>query len=996
MNIAQRSFTGGELAPALYARTDLVKYATGLRTCRNFLVNRYGGVSNRPGTQFVGGTKASGVGRFIRFAFSNEQTYLIEFGDRYLRWFSAAARVIVSSATAWANATAYTVADLVSRSGVFYYCKRDHTSATATDAPGTGSAWEGTWSALTMSGTDGIYEIPTPYLAADLARLQTFQDGDTLTIVHPDYAPRQLKRYDHTRWILETLTFGPSIDQVQNVAATGGDSTGTANTYYAVTAVSEDFGDEGLPGLDTATDAVPTGALPIALSWDVTPGARTYRVYKSLDGQAYGFITEVGGIALPQSNTTWSDNNEFASTNVVGSDYVPAAGQARITVLSSASARAVDGKYTVKGTISVAATDGPSDVSGRVRVFYKRDSETRVDAGIIATDGFAGGTFDSLPFQAVITVPDNGYSTLVLDFVPEVAAQALAGLAIATCTVDFTSPPNDVVTWTAPQLTFSDTGFTPQFDIAPPQSPTLFTGPGLFPAAVGSFQQRRLYAGASLAPAQVRGSRTGVPRSFTTSTPRQDDDALLFALSTWTRTEIRHLRDLARLVVFASSGEWIVEGDNTNILKPNAINARQLSAFGASFLAPLQVGAATLFLQARQTIVRDLTIDTVQGASSSDLSVFAAHLFDGYTIVDWDYQQIPHGIVWAVRSDGVLLGLTYLPEQQVWGWHKHDTDGAVENVCVVPEGNEDAVYLLVRRMIDGATVRYVERMTPRAITALTDPRDLIFMDASLSYDGRNTGATTITISGGTNWDDGETLTLTASSALFAADMVGGAIVVFDADGAELFRVALETFGSATVMTGHPNKDVPAEYQGIATTSWGRAAITFEGLEHLEGCEVSVLGDGLVQASPNNDVYGAPLVVAGGSVTIPTPACVAHIGLPYLSDLETLDIDTAQGPSLKPFKVMINSFTCVVEASKPFFVGGAPPSNDDTDPLENLDEVMRRDVVNDFNPLEIRTGDFDATFSNRWNSHGRVFVRQPDPVPTTLLAVIPEGAMAPTN
>ena len=121
--------------------------------------------------------------------------------------------------------------------------------------------------------------------------------------------------------------------------------------------------------------------------------------------------------------------------------------------------------------------------------------------------------------------------------------------------------------------------------------------------------------------------------------------------------------------------------------------------------------------------------------------------------------------------------------------------------------------------------------------------------------------------------------------------------------------------------------MPSALRNVATTAWGHAALTFTGLDHLEGKQVSVLGDGLVVAAPQNAAYGAPLTLADGSLTLPAPSVVVHVGLPYASDLETLDIDTASGPSLKPFSVMVNQVRAIVESSKPFFAGPAAPTGD---------------------------------------------------------------------
>src|SRR5687767_1249291 len=130
--VVQRSFAGGELAPSLYARTDQTKYATGARRLRNMIVQRHGGVTNRAGTGFVYESKNSAVRcRLIEFvldATDIADTYLLEFGNGYIRFYQDGAPLVVSGVAAWANATAYVLGDLVSRAGVNYYCRVAHTS----------------------------------------------------------------------------------------------------------------------------------------------------------------------------------------------------------------------------------------------------------------------------------------------------------------------------------------------------------------------------------------------------------------------------------------------------------------------------------------------------------------------------------------------------------------------------------------------------------------------------------------------------------------------------------------------------------------------------------------------------------------------------------------------------------------------------------------------------------------------------------------------------
>ncbi len=979
-NVVQRSFTGGELAPELYARTDQTKYATGLRTCRNFLVQRHGGAANRPGTMYVASVKdRTKAVRLVKFVFNDEQTYVLEFGERYLRVVRAGGQLVASDAAAWATATEYTVADLVINGGVTYYCTTAHTSG-APSEPGVGSAWPSSWYAL----TDGIYEIPTPYLEADLATLQVVQSADVVTLVHPNYAPRELRRTAHTRWTLDLIAFGPSA-AVPTALAVAGGAAGNV-LYWAVTAIAGDTGEEGLPALINAVGKVPSAGTPTTLTWDPVPGALGYNVYRS-DGGAYGLIGAAGGVPTPKSAGAWTTTSSTVNT-ATPDTWEPAPDQARITAVAALADKAYDGKYALSAELTVTPPAASFDsTSGCVRVFYSRDGEPRIDAGLLAdstVDSVAGKTRTGT-VSGVLRVPDNGYTTLVIDLVAEGECESASGAF--TVALDTTG---EAVTWNVTSTGFIDTGSAPDFEKSPPVPQTLFQSPGTYPGATTYYQQRRLFGSSATDPERVWASKSGIFTSFGTSTPLEDDDSVSFALASRQVNAVRHMLDVGRLILFTASGEWVVGESEDDVLTPTNISARQRLYYGASTLPPIVIGNAILFNQARGAIVRDLKTDVVANYTSNDLTLFAAHLVDGYTIVDWDFAQTPHSILWAVRSDGVLLGLTYIREQEVWGWHRHDTDGVVENVCVVPEGSEDAVYLVVRRTIAGVVQRYIERMASRAITDLTDVTSLHFVDCGLVYDGRNTGSETMTLSGGVAWDEGEQLTCTASAATFQASNVGDRVDLTPVTGGETVRCTIEAYTSPTVVTVRPAKLLPPDLRGFATSVWALAVNAVAGLEHLEGKAVSVFADGVVAASPNNDAFDV-VTVEGGAITLAQPYAVIRVGLPYVSDLETLDIDTPSGPSLKDRQLLVNRVGALVDRSRSFFAGAAAPTGDD--PLAGLNEVKVRDASDGYAPAALRTELLTVDLQREWDSHGRVLLRQVDPVPLTVLALIPQGTIA---
>jgi len=535
-------------------------------------------------------------------------------------------------------------------------------------------------------------------------------------------------------------------------------------------------------------------------------------------------------------------------------------------------------------------------------------------------------------------------------------------------------------------VTFLDVGTSPSYNDSLPSDRNIFDVADAYPGVVGFFQQRQCYANTNDDHEAVFLSKIGAYSTFTYHSPLADDDSISFTIAGKQINEVRHILDVGNLVILTGSGEWAVLGDANGVVTPSGINPKQHGHNGASNVRPIVVGGNALFVQARGSIIRDLTYDfSSDGYKGNDLTVFSTHLFEGFAIVDWALQQVPNSIVWAVRSDGTLLGLTYVKDQDIIGWHQHDFGGVVESVATIPEGNEDALYLVVNRTIDGTAKRYIERMTSRYV-AESAVKESIFMDCAVTFDGRNTTATTMTISGGTTWDAYETMTMTASASFFVAGDVGNEIHFTDVDGNVLFRFSIAAYTSATVVTGQVDRLVPVASRSVATTSWTRAVDQVLGLDHLEGEQVSVFADGAVEASPNNPAYGTPLTVTAGTITLSQCYGLVHVGLPYISDLQTLDIDTAEGETLADKMKFVSKVTMHLEKSRGIWVGAKPPSDDATDALENLTEAKIRNLEGYNEPNDLFTGKLSVAIRPEWNSNGRVFIRQVDPLPVSVLAV----------
>jgi hypothetical protein len=229
-------------------------------------------------------------------------------------------------------------------------------------------------------------------------------------------------------------------------------------------------------------------------------------------------------------------------------------------------------------------------------------------------------------------------------------------------------------------------------------------------------EQRLVAAGSPKYPQTIWGSRTGEYLDFTIGT--NDDEGYSFTIAADEINPISYLSSLRNLVVHTYGGEFSLQGGTEKPITPTNVRIRPESVHGSKGVRPLLIGRESVFVQRAGRKVRAMAYRyDVDGYVAPDLSVLAEHITDG-GVTCMAYQQEPDLLIWLVRTDGALLSCTFDRDQSVIGWARHYTDGIVESVATIPAGDRDQTWLIVRRIVGGAVVRYIERIDDTFAPAL--------------------------------------------------------------------------------------------------------------------------------------------------------------------------------------------------------------------------------------------------------------------------------------
>lgn len=252
-----------------------------------------------------------------------------------------------------------------------------------------------------------------------------------------------------------------------------------------------------------------------------------------------------------------------------------------------------------------------------------------------------------------------------------------------------------------------------------------------YPKTIAFFQDRLCFGGSKAQPYMLWMSRSGDYANFSvekTSGTVTDDSAVAVGLLSRKQFQIKHLLASTDLIILTAGNEWIISGGE--VVTPSNINAKMQTTRGCSDVEPISVGGRIVFVQGRGSTVRDMGYSfETDSYGGNDLTIFAKHIIHGVQIEDAAYKQEPDSTLYMVRSDGTIACLAYIYDQKVYAWSTIDTEGEIEAVSVIQEGDEDSVYVVVKRVVNGDIVRYIECFNNNNNTC-TDPDCYIMLDCA--------------------------------------------------------------------------------------------------------------------------------------------------------------------------------------------------------------------------------------------------------------------------
>lgn len=528
-------------------------------------------------------------------------------------------------------------------------------------------------------GTNLSTEVATSYAEAQLPDLDYVQGADTMFVAHPSVNIQRLRRFSDTVWDLSAAPFvvtpfdeqgvSPAASLTLSLATVGSGRTATAG---AASFLPTDVGRTLLAGAGQATvtgytsSTVVTVTITIAFSgvafasgaWtlDTSPQAILKASAKDPVGSSislYGAQSRAATLTLTAKTGAITINAD-ASVFVAGDTGKTLYADSGVVVLTYVNGTQCTGT-TSSDFISLSYATGGWGIRQDTWRTGDVGGFVRVNGGLVRLDSY-------------------------------VSASEVKGTILTALSSTVASPP---LAWSLETSVWSSANG--------------------YPRTVSLHEQRLIAAGSTKYPQTIWGSITGEYLNFTKGVA--DSDSYSFTIAADEINPISYVASLRNLIVHTYGGEFSLQGGVEKPITPTNVRIRPETAHGSKGVRPVLIGKESVFVQRSGRKVRAMSYTyNIDGYAAPDLTVLAEHITDGGGVVQLAYQQEPDLIMWAVRADGALLSCTIDRDQQVTGWARHYTDGAFESVATIPNGDRDETWVIVRRTVNGATVRYVERL----------------------------------------------------------------------------------------------------------------------------------------------------------------------------------------------------------------------------------------------------------------------------------------------
>ena len=543
-----------------------------------------------------------------------------------------------------------------------------------------------------------------------------------------------------------------------------------------------------------------------------------------------------------------------------------------------------------------------------------------------------------------------------------------------------TRPPQKMVynagdDWTIADITFTD-----------PPDEWSFTDLATVPTKVSFYEQRLVFASSVNYPQMFWFSKAGDFYNHGVSSPLVESDALTYMMASGEQNKVQWLVSSRSLIVGTLGDEWTISGAGAPISYKSVAALKQTNE-GSEFQKPLMSGPATVFIERLGRAINEMVYDyTHDSYIISDISLLAPHLIEQYGLVNWTLQKSPYSIIWGVREDGDLIGITYQRKQKVVGWHHHDSyRGTFLDITSIPskENREDEVWCIVARFIGGSFKIFLEKLS----TEFKEDESLNawFVDSGV----RKELSSSIKYAIYKDTEDALVLRATDEQTFAEGEEVFVYGVVTEDDEINT-RLRAPVTILHIVDNGDGTQDVTVHLGPMPTVPsvqiLSRSNIqvnryakiykgfnTMTGLGHLEGEEVDILVNGAVMPSQ---------VVNGGEVSIPEDTYVCTVGLGFESVIKPLEADLPLNTGTTVGRTQrINNVSVMLHRSLGMEIGR------DLDHLEEVPFRVPSDLTGQAVPLF--SGIRKIPFPEGYEDESNIIIRQRQPLPLTVVSVTDE-------